>query len=29
MDSDTPLESTFSADEGLDEDVSEPYSSLL
>src|SRR5713101_3295600 len=29
MDSDTPSESTFSADEGLDEDVDDPYSSLL
>ena len=29
MDSDTPLESTFSVDEGLDEDVDYPYSSLL
>ena len=29
MESDTPSESTFSADEGLDEDVDDPYSSLL
>ena len=29
MDSDTPWESTFSIDEGLDEDVDDPYSSLL
>ena len=29
MDSNTPSKSTFSADEGLDEDVDDPYSSLL
>ena len=29
MESYTPSESTFSADEGLDEDVDDPYSSLL
>ena len=29
MDFDTPSKSTFSADEGLDEDVDDPYSSLL
>ena len=29
IESDTPLESTFSADEGLDEDVDDPYYSLL
>ena len=29
MDSDTPSESTLSADEGVDEDVDDPYSSLL
>ena len=29
MDSDTPSESTFTTDEGLDEDVDDDYSSLL
>ena len=29
MEYDTPLESTFFADEGLDEDVDDPYSPLL
>ena len=29
MDFDTPLESTFSTDEGMDEDVDDPYYSLL
>ena len=29
MDSDTPSKSTFHADEGLEEDVDDPYSSLL
>ena len=29
MDSDTPSKSTFSTDEGLDEDAHDPYYSLL